>query len=79
MNKIQKVRWQEPELVTPRREVFPGKGQLSMRCGSCGHRNFRLHIVSEGTDFGRIDEAICLHCLVVYKVDNHGRLAGKQE
>jgi len=71
--------WEKPPIQVVKRQVMPSARQRAMRCGNCGKVDFGVHIAVEGTDFGRVDDLVCLHCKTVYKVDPQGRLAGKQE
>jgi hypothetical protein len=71
--------WEKPPLQVVRREVLPSARQKRLRCGNCGKVEFQVHIAIEGSDFGRVDDLVCLCCKTVYKVDPQGRLAGKQE
>lgn len=67
-------------LRVPRRQVLPSFGDLVLRCGKCGSRQFRLHVQPEaGT--ARLVEVVCEHCARVRKIDPQGRIDshGKSE
>jgi len=70
------IAWASPEVFIPRRVVNPRSDQLPMRCGKCGKREFRVHVLSLS---GQVQDLICCECLTVYNLDSDARVAGTQE
>lgn len=62
----------------PRRQVFPRRGELVLRCGHCGTMDqFRAHIAPDvATGSGRVSELVCMTCTNVWKVTDQALLEG---
>lgn len=70
----------EIRLTTPKRQVYPGPGELLMRCGKCGGTTFQSHVKPHAWS-GKVKALACTHCGAVYKLDNRALVEGdgKQE
>lgn len=84
MGQRQRVVFEAPDLVIPRRLVSPGAGKLTFRCGRCGGTRFEVHVRKEAPDDGGhapITDLACPRrgCRTVYNIDDAARVAGTQE
>ena len=70
-----------------KRQIHCSPGNSRMRCGKCGGMDFEPHVrpvpvaIIKAQTSAQIAELVCLGCLKVYRVDNHGVLesTGKVE
>ena len=64
----------KPKIDLERRNVFPGKNDLTFRCGKCGYTFFTVHVRPTKLCEARISEVVCWHCRTVFNFDDVGRL-----
>ena len=62
-------------LQLPKRQVIPSSQDLGLRCGNCGHMEFKVH-VRPHHQAARVTELICLKCVKYFKVDEYAYIEG---